>query len=171
MIKSGQAGNIFPGNTGYLQIGLTTYDVKIVAAKKEEGNINQTNIRLVQYDKRKDEIKKEICGLTKEVAYTGNTFLLGAFNVGFGYMEIKLWYVAKESRKSDNSPIMFIVGTLQNEQNNSYKKIDTKDNNYDEVNLEALNDEVGKKPKEPIVTVFGGDEELDDISVVDIPDF
>ncbi|MDX9743075.1 MAG: hypothetical protein RBT59_04595 [Arcobacteraceae bacterium] len=181
--KSGNAGNIFPGNTGYLQIGLTTYDVKIVASKKEQIENNEPSIRLVQYDKRKGEIKKDICGLSKEIASTGNTFFQGVFNIGFGYMEIKLWYVAKESRKSENSPIMFILGSLQHDKNEQNKKKDEKESSYGEVDLDGLvaeepknlQTEQRKFSKEPIQTVFQSLDDLDDIDtsetiITDIPD-
>ncbi len=178
--KSGNAGNIFPGNTGYLQIGLTTYDVKIVASKKEQIEDNEPSIRLVQYDKRKNEIKKDICGLSKEIATTGNTFFQGVFNIGFGYMEIKLWYVAKESRKSENSPIMFIIGSLQHDKNEQNKKKDEKESSYREVDLDGL---IAVEPKnlqaeqrkfssEPIQTVFQNLDDIDtsETNIVDIPD-
>jgi len=182
--KSRNAGNVFPGNIGYLQIGLTTYDVKIVASKKDQIENNEQSIRLVQYDKRKNEIKKDICRLSKEISTNGKTFFQGALNIGFGYMEIKFWYVAKEGRKSENSPIMFILGSLQHDKNEQNKKKDESESSYAEVDLDGLvakeqknlQAEQRKFSKEPIETVFQSLDDLCDIDrcetiITDIPDF
>jgi hypothetical protein len=147
------AGNIYPGNTGYLLIGLTKYDVKILKATKEQLE-EETNadIRLVQFDKRKNQLIKDICGLVKEETDSGKIYFKGIFNIGFANMEIKIWNIAKEKRKDENSAIMFMVGSLEIEEIKQFRKNNIVTKNTTKKYEEVVTDTLFKS--QPTITHF-----------------
>lgn len=109
MLESGMLGNIYPNNTGYINICLQYFDVKLVKMQNKDG---EDELKLVAWDKRKDEIKKEICTLIKDKTDAGKIFFKSKVNLGFGMMEIKILQTNEEKRKDENSAIMFILGSL-----------------------------------------------------------
>lgn len=109
MLESGILGNIYPNNTGYINICFQYFDVKLVKMQNKDGD---DELKLVVWDKRKEEIKKEICVLIKDKTDAGKIFFKSKVNLGFGMMEIKVLQTNEEKRKDENSAIMFILGTL-----------------------------------------------------------
>lgn len=113
-IKPSKAGLLF-GSKGYLMIGLERYDVKIKKATDEQRKSDKApEFRLVQYDRKDPKFTRDICGLFQCEA-NGKIFFEGSIEVGFGIMNITIWQIAEENRKSAKSPTAFIKGKLQME--------------------------------------------------------
>ena len=143
-IKKSSAGALFKGNEGYLTLGLQRVNVKMVKATEQQmAKPNSPTFRLVQIDKNNPEFRKDLCGLFLKQTNGGTNFYEGSLEIGFGVMQITIWKIAEEKRKSDTSPTMAIFGKLmlerldKNTDNNS-----ATNSNQDIPEVEISDDEI-----------------------------
>jgi len=107
IVKRSKCGVLW-NEKGYLQIGLSRYDVKIVKNENQK-NENSPKWKLVLVEGLKE---KFLCNLFEKKTNAGKTYFNGTLELGFGEMEIKIYSIDKDKRKDEKSPTSIMFGRL-----------------------------------------------------------
>ena len=107
IVKRSKCGVLWNGK-GYLQIGLSRYDVKIVKNENQK-NENSPKWKLVLVDGLRERF---LCSLFENTTKNKKTYFNGTLELGFGQMEIKVYSIDKGKRKDEKSPTSIMFGRL-----------------------------------------------------------